>query len=80
MADPGDNPREQWSRQELEEHLAQALENLKPEDREMILLRDVQDQSYRQIAQLLDIPIGTVMSRLYYARDRLRKKMEKFLR
>lgn len=79
VADRGPTPREQCSREELERHLRAALESLKAEDREIVVLRDIQGCSYKEIAVLLEIPIGTVMSRLYYARDRLRKKMAPFL-
>ena len=79
VADPGLTPREEFSQQELERHLRAALESLKAEDREIVVLRDIQGCSYREIALLLEIPIGTVMSRLYYARDRLRKRMAPFL-
>jgi len=79
VADRGPGPREECSRQELEVLLSEALESLGPEDREIIVLRDLRNYSYKDIAALLEIPIGTVMSRLYYARDRLRKKMEKYL-
>lgn len=79
VAGEGPSPREEYSQGELERHLSEALDSLKPEDREIVVLRDVQGHAYKEIAALLEIPIGTVMSRLYYARDRLRKKMEPFL-
>ena len=41
--------------------------------REVILLREVEDLSYRQIAEVLNVPVGTVMSRLARARETLRK-------
>jgi RNA polymerase sigma-70 factor, ECF subfamily len=45
-------------------------------DREIILLKDVHGYSYREIAALLDIPVGTVMSRLHTARSRIRELLE----
>jgi RNA polymerase sigma-70 factor (ECF subfamily) len=45
------------------------------EDREIITLQHFRGMSYEEIAELLDIPKGTVMSRLYYARKRLAKLM-----
>ena len=51
--------------------LRQALEELPTEFREVIVLRELEDLSYRQIAEVAGIPIGTVMSRLARARERL---------
>ncbi|MDZ7316418.1 MAG: sigma-70 family RNA polymerase sigma factor [candidate division KSB1 bacterium] len=62
---------------ELREKVWTALHQLKPADREIILLKDFQDYSYKEIADLLDIPIGTVMSRLFNARRNLKSKLER---
>ena len=48
-----------------------ALDKLQPEHREIVVLVDIRGMKYRQVAELLDIPVGTVMSRLYYARKKL---------
>jgi RNA polymerase sigma-70 factor (ECF subfamily) len=48
-----------------------ALDSLPAEFREVIILREIQDLSYRDISQVIDAPIGTVMSRLSRARLRL---------
>jgi RNA polymerase sigma-70 factor (ECF subfamily) len=53
-----------------------AVMGLKPEFREIIVLKHFQDCSYREISETLDIPEGTVMSRLYYARLELKKKLD----
>ena len=52
-----------------------AIEQLPIVFREVVLLRDVEDASYREIADILSIPIGTVMSRLYRARKILRDSL-----
>ena len=57
--------------------LGEALQRLRPKDREIIILQHFQDYSYQEIAQLLGIPIGTVMSRLYSARQALRTELER---
>ena len=49
-----------------------ALKELTPEHRAVILLREVEGLSYDEIGDILQCPRGTVMSRLYYARNRLR--------
>ena len=53
------------------ERVQQALERLPPDFREVVVLRDLEGLSYKEIAMVVDIPIGTVMSRLARARDRL---------
>lgn len=65
----------------IEENLARddierALATLDPEHRAVILLRAVEEKSYEEIAEILGIPKGTVMSRLFRARMRLREKLE----
>jgi RNA polymerase sigma-70 factor, ECF subfamily len=45
-------------------------------DQQILYLRHFQDLSYAEIAGVLDIPIGTVMSRLFYARQKLKKLLE----
>jgi RNA polymerase sigma-70 factor (ECF subfamily) len=49
-----------------------AMSQLSPEHRRILLLAGVEEMNYRQIAEELEIPIGTVMSRLARARERLR--------
>ena len=51
--------------------LHNAMARLSPEEREIILPRDFQDVSYRDIGEVLELPPGTVMSRLFYARKKL---------
>ena len=45
-------------------------------DREILLLKALDGLSYAELAERLAIPLGTVMSRLYYARRRLRERLE----
>jgi len=63
-------------------HLAQSaalvlkhLERLPTEYREVLVLREIEDASYREIGEILNVPIGTVMSRLARARQMLRKAL-----
>jgi RNA polymerase sigma-70 factor (ECF subfamily) len=62
---------------DLEVKLGQALRRLRPKEREIIILQHFQDFSYQEIADLLGVPIGTVMSRLYGARQALRRELER---
>ena len=57
------------------QRLRQALAELSPEFREVIVLRELEEMSYQQIAELAAIPLGTVMSRLARARQRLQLLM-----
>ena len=47
------------------------LNELSKDQREIILLKDYQGHSYAEIAEIVDIPLGTVMSRLHHARKKL---------
>ena len=66
------------SRTELGKKLQDALEELTPEHRAVVLLREVEGLSYDEISDLLQCPRGTVMSRLHYARNRLRSILKDF--
>lgn len=52
--------------------LARALEALPAEYREILILREMEELSYKELANVLDVPMGTVMSRLARARERMR--------
>ena len=56
-----------------------ALAMLKKQEREIIILKDIEEYTYKEIASLLDVPIGTVMSRLFTARKALKAKLEEIL-
>ena len=67
--DPHSGPeREAIARLDMERILA-ALEDMNPLFREALVLREVENLSYREIGEILDIPAGTVMSRIARARD-----------
>ncbi len=67
--------REAFRRKANAESLQCALEALPEEFREMIVLHDLEGLSYKEIAVVAGIPIGTVMSRLARARGRLRAEI-----
>ncbi len=74
--DPAQNdPVGNADRREQLAHLRRALAELPDQMREIILLRDFHDLPYAEIAQVLDIPPGTVMSRLHRARSALRGRL-----
>jgi RNA polymerase sigma-70 factor (ECF subfamily) len=61
----------------LRRTVAKALASLDPEQRSILVLRDVQGMEYDQIAAALEVPVGTVKSRLFRARLALREAIEK---
>jgi RNA polymerase sigma-70 factor (ECF subfamily) len=71
-----DNPEAAMMKKELVGQLRRALKQLPFDDREIITLQHFRGMSYGEIATLLDIPRGTVMSRLYYARKKLANLMK----
>ena len=71
-------PESRLMKKELLGRLQQALLELSFEDREIITLQHFRGMSYDEIANLLGIPRGTVMSRLYYARKKLGKLMGQY--
>ena len=72
LVDSGANPETSAEQKEIQQYVQQALNSLDGDDAQIILLRDLQDASYDDIAQTLDVPVGTVKSRLHRARQALR--------
>ncbi len=71
----GEGPEEAWERQERIAQVRAAVLALPEASRAVLILREYEGLSYREIAQTLGIPVGTVMSRLHYARSRLRDRL-----
>jgi RNA polymerase sigma-70 factor (ECF subfamily) len=65
------NPEHLFQQQAAGEELRKAVAELPPEFREVVVLRELEGLSYKEIAAVLSIPLGTVMSRLTRARARL---------
>ncbi|MDP0491471.1 MAG: sigma-70 family RNA polymerase sigma factor [Verrucomicrobiota bacterium JB023] len=64
-------PDEALDNEELRERIESAMDKLSEEHKAVILLREVQGMDYKEIADVLEISMGTVMSRLFYARKKL---------
>ena len=75
---PGDtdDPETEAVRGELRQQLATAVDALPLPFREVIVLREIQELSYQEIATVVGVPVGTVMSRLARARRRLQRALE----
>jgi RNA polymerase sigma-70 factor (ECF subfamily) len=73
------NPEELLLEKVNREHLQGALEELPMEFREALVLRELEGLSYKEIAEVSGVPVGTVMSRLARARDRLKEGLARRL-
>jgi RNA polymerase sigma-70 factor, ECF subfamily len=69
-------PHEMMARSEIRARIDKAIAQLSPEQRAVILMKEIDDMQYHEIAEALGCSIGTVMSRLFYAR----KKLQNLLR
>ena len=69
------SPAKALERKQLYKRIMDALEKLPADQKQVILLRELEGLSYKEISDIMGIPEGTVMSRLFYAR----KKMQKLL-
>jgi RNA polymerase sigma-70 factor (ECF subfamily) len=75
-ADEALDPEEQLLQQQTVSRVRAAVESLPADFREVIVLRELEGLSYKEIAAVVDVPIGTVMSRLARARERLLAVLE----
>jgi RNA polymerase sigma-70 factor (ECF subfamily) len=64
-------PHKAMERGEIRERIEKAIAQLSPEHRAVILMKEIDDMQYHEIAEALRCSIGTVMSRLFYARKKL---------
>jgi len=71
------SPEENLEKKEKTRKLQKALSKLDKEKKEIIYLRHYAEMSYREISEALDLPEGTIMSRLYYARKALLREYMK---
>ncbi len=72
-----EDPADALERGQVRQVVAAAIDALPDGARETLVLREVQGLSYAEISQVLDIPKGTVMSRLHYARRRVQETLRK---
>jgi RNA polymerase sigma factor (sigma-70 family) len=70
-----ETPEDFVSRTQDQARLTRALETLPAPYREVIVLRDLEDMSYKEVAQVTGVPLGTVMSRLARGRELLRRTL-----
>jgi RNA polymerase sigma-70 factor (ECF subfamily) len=75
----GTNPQRSALRRELAEKLEEALAQLPEKHRAILVLREVDGLSYEELSQTLEIPKGTVMSRLFHARAKMQEILGVYL-
>jgi RNA polymerase sigma-70 factor (ECF subfamily) len=74
-ADPGRSPFEQALESENRTLIEQALDRINPVFRTAVILRDIENLSYEEIADILQVSLGTVKSRILRGRDALRREL-----
>jgi RNA polymerase sigma-70 factor (ECF subfamily) len=72
------NPEQEVLEDVLDEHVQKALDTLSPDYRMAVMLSDLEGFSYKEIADILEVPVGTVMSRLYRGRKLLEEAMLRY--
>lgn len=71
--DDGPTPSTEMERRERQTGLMRAMDQLSGEHREILILREMEEQNYETISEILDLPVGTVRSRLHRARSQLKE-------
>jgi RNA polymerase sigma-70 factor (ECF subfamily) len=80
LVDPGESPFEKFAHTEVRAAVEQALQQVPEPYRTALILRDLEEMSYEEIAEVLAISLGTVKSRITRGRDALRKKLTGYVR
>jgi RNA polymerase sigma-70 factor (ECF subfamily) len=75
----GTNPLDEMVSRERDQRLEKALEMLPEAEREVLILNRFQGLKYREIAEVVGVPVGTVRARIYSALERLRKSIKDYL-
>jgi len=74
------DPADTVEQKEVQELVQKALSGLEASDAMIILLKDLQDVPYEEVARVLDVPVGTVKSRLHRARKALRSRLAPYFK
>jgi RNA polymerase sigma-70 factor (ECF subfamily) len=72
LIDPSQGPAELWERQLTQERITAAWATLGEEHRVVLAMHDLEDYSLPELAQIMEVPIGTLKSRLHRARAKLK--------
>jgi len=80
LVDPSESPFEQFAHNEVRSVVEEALTHVVEPYRTALILRDLEEMSYEEIAEVLEISLGTVKSRITRGRDALRRKLTGYVR
>ena len=76
IVDPSDSPETRYEKKSIQEFIQRGLLELKEDQRELLVLRDLQGFSYGEMGELLGLPEGTIKSKLHRARMELKQVLE----
>ena len=79
LPDTSSNPEDLLAGKEIQRIVQEAIDDLEPDHKEIVILRDIEGFSYEEIARMLDLPEGTTKSRLHSARMVVKEKLKKVL-
>lgn len=80
LADAADSPLDTVLHEEIRNRVEAELKQLQEPYRTTVVLRDIEEMSYEQIAEVMNVSLGTVKSRLVRGRDALRRRLERYAR
>lgn len=80
LTDPAESPFDNVAHREVQRRVEQELRQLSEPYRTTLILRDLEEMSYEEISEVLEISLGTVKSRLTRGRDMLRQRLTPFVR
>jgi RNA polymerase sigma-70 factor, ECF subfamily len=80
LVDRGESPLEIFAHEEIRARVERELKQVSEPYRTAVVLRDIEGLSYEEIAEVLEVSLGTVKSRLIRGRDALKKRLESFVR
>jgi RNA polymerase sigma-70 factor (ECF subfamily) len=77
VANPGDSTEEIVSKKDTSERMKSAMDELSPDHRAVLELTFYQGLSYQEIADIMDCPVNTVKTRMFYAKEKLKEALQK---
>ena len=80
IADPKADPEKRRSQKEIQTLVQKEIQKMKPDEAAIILLHDLEERTYDEIAAILDIPAGTAKSRLHRARGALKERLAPYFK